>query len=121
MNTVQRLSAALLAVFLFLLAGAGGALAQTLVGPGGNYATLAGAISAIEDGSLTGDVTLQIIGNLTNEPAEIVFDVAGGATSVTIIAQDANPYTVQTILNIGVSIPVQFTQVVTYFKAQEIL
>ncbi len=108
MNTVQRLSAALLAVFLFLLAGAGGALAQTLVGPGGNYATLAGAISAIEDGSLTGDVTLQIIGNLTNEPAEIVFDVAGGATSVTIIAQDANPYTVQTILNIGVSIPVQF-------------
>jgi len=74
MNTVQRLSAALLAVFLFLLAGAGGALAQTLVGPGGNYATLAGAISAIEDGSLTGDVTLQIIGNLTNEPAEIVFD-----------------------------------------------
>jgi hypothetical protein len=54
------------------------------VGSGGNYATLKAAFDAINAGTITGAITLQIIDN-TTETASAVLYASGGSTSYTSV------------------------------------
>ncbi|HRZ41497.1 MAG TPA: hypothetical protein P5228_02210 [Bacteroidales bacterium] len=69
-----------------------GVSGQTPVGTGQTYATLKAAFDAINSGTLTGAVVLQLTSN-TTEPASAVLNASGGSsnyTSVTIYPAVAN-------------------------------
>jgi len=70
------------------------------VGSGGNYATLKAAFDAINAGTITGAITLQIISN-TTETATASLNVSGGSVSYTsvLIYPTATGYTISGNIN----------------------
>ena len=73
---------------LVLITGITSAQITRTVGAGGNYATLKLAFDAINAGTLTGDVTLNIISNITdNNSAVLNAPGSGSATYSSVLIQ----------------------------------
>ncbi|MCX6252357.1 MAG: hypothetical protein NTX61_16615 [Bacteroidetes bacterium] len=70
---------------LFLFTGIAYAQITRTVGTGGNYATLKLAFDSINAGTLTGDVTLNIISDITDNNSAVLYGSGTGASSYTSV------------------------------------